>query len=52
MKKDNLEIQSNKERMINEIIKIDKTKMFVPKPTKKISIIDKIKMILGYGKKG
>jgi hypothetical protein len=37
--------------MIEEIKKLDKTKMFQPKPKVKISIIDKILMILGYAKK-
>jgi hypothetical protein len=37
--------------MINEIKKLDKTEMFKPKPKKKISIIEKILKILGYGKK-
>jgi hypothetical protein len=37
--------------MIDEIKKLDKTELFKPKPKKKISIIDKILKILGYGKK-
>jgi hypothetical protein len=37
--------------MIKDILKIDKTKMFEPKPKKKVSIIDKLRMIFGYGKK-
>jgi hypothetical protein len=37
--------------MIDEIKNIDKTKMFVEKPKKKISILSKILKILGYGKK-
>jgi hypothetical protein len=35
--------------MIEEIKKLDKSEMF--KPEKKVSIIDKILKILGYGKK-
>jgi hypothetical protein len=35
--------------MIEEIKNLDKTELF--KPKKKISIIDKILKILGYGKK-
>jgi hypothetical protein len=37
--------------MIKEVLKIDKTKMFLPEPKKKISTIEKIKRIFGYGKK-
>jgi hypothetical protein len=37
--------------MIDEIKKLDKTELFKPKPKNKISIIDKILKILGYGKK-
>jgi len=37
--------------MIDEIKKIDKEKIFQPKPKKKVSILDKILVILGYGKK-
>jgi hypothetical protein len=37
--------------MINEIKSFDKEEMFKPKPKNKISIIDKILKILGYGKK-
>jgi hypothetical protein len=38
--------------MIDEIKSIDKTKMFKPKPKEKISIMNKILKVLGYGKKG
>jgi hypothetical protein len=38
--------------MIEDIKKLDKGKMFKEKPKKKVSIIDKILKILGYGKKG
>lgn len=51
MEKDKTEIQNHKNQMIDEIKKLDKTKMFVEKPKKKVSIISKILMILGYGKK-
>lgn len=37
--------------MIEEIKKLDKTKLFTPKDKMKISIIDRILSILGYGKK-
>lgn len=52
MEKDKTEIQNHKSQMIEDIKKIDKNKMFEPKPKNKISIINKIKIILGYGKKG
>ena len=52
MRKDNKEIQNHKIQMIEEIKKLDKRKMFEEKPKKKVSIIDKILKILGYGKKG
>ena len=52
MKKDNKEIQNHKTQMIEEIKKLDKRKMFEEKPKNKVSIIDKILKILGYGKKG
>jgi len=42
----------HKQKVIEEIKKIDKSKFFQPKPKKKISILDKILMIFGYGKKG
>lgn len=51
IEKDNIEIVDHKNKLIEEIKSIDKTKLFSPKPKKKISIIDKILIILGYGKK-
>ena len=50
--RDKMEILNHKNQMIEEIKKLDKTEMFKPIPKKKISIIDKILKILGYGKKG
>ena len=52
MEKDKTETSSHKNQMIEEIKNLDKTELFKPKPKKKISIIDKILKILGYGKKG
>jgi hypothetical protein len=37
--------------MIEEVKKLDRKKMFKEKPKNKVSIIDKILKILGYGKK-
>ena len=51
MEKDQKEIQSHKIQMIEEIKKLDKKKMFEEKPKNKVSIIDKVLKILGYGKK-
>jgi hypothetical protein len=52
MEKDQTEIDLHKQKVIEEIKKIDKSKFFQPKPKKKISILDKILIIFGYGKKG
>ena len=51
MEKDQKEILSHKIQMIEEIKKLDKKKMFEEKPKNKVSIIDKVLKILGYGKK-
>ncbi len=51
MEKDQKEIQNHKNQMIEEIKRLDRKKMFEEKPKNKISIIDKILKILGYGKK-
>ena len=51
MEKDQKEIDAHKRKLINEIKSLDKSKMFQPEPKKKISIINKILMILGYAKK-
>ena len=37
--------------MIDEIKNLDKSVLFVEEPKNKISIIDKLLKILGYGKK-
>jgi hypothetical protein len=37
--------------MIEDIKKLNRDEMFKPKPKNKISIIDKLLKILGYGKK-
>ena len=46
-----METKIQKNQMIEEIKNLDKEKMFKPKPKNKISIIDKLLKILGYGKK-
>jgi len=43
------EVENHKTKMIDEIKKFDKNEIF--KPKKKVSIIDKLLKILGYGKK-
>jgi predicted transcriptional regulator YheO len=50
MKKDQKEVEMQKMKMIEEVKKLDKKEIF--KPKKKVSIIDKLLKILGYGKKG
>ena len=52
MERDQKQIQSHKQKMIEEIKRIDRKKLFEEKPKNKISIMDKILKILGYGKKG
>jgi hypothetical protein len=49
MKRDEKQIQIHKERTIKELQQMDKTQMF--KPKKKLSFLDKIKIIFGNGKK-
>ena len=51
MERDKTEISNHKNQMINEIKSFDKEEIFKPKVKNKISIIDKILKILGYGKK-
>jgi hypothetical protein len=46
-----MQIQNHKEKMIEEIKKLDRKKLFEEKPKNKISIMDKMLKILGYGKK-
>ena len=48
--KDQKEIENHKKRMIEEIKKIDKTKMFVEPKKEKISFFKKIALIFGNGK--
>ena len=52
LKKDQKEVEIQKKKMIDEIKKIDKSELFVIKQEKKVSIIDKLLKIFGYGKKG
>lgn len=51
MEKDKNELTDHKNKLIDEIKQLDRTKMFDPKPNKKISIFNKLLKILGYGKK-
>ena len=39
-------------KAIQEIKNLNKEELFKPKPKKKVSIISKLLIILGYGKKG
>jgi hypothetical protein len=52
MEKDSKEIQNQKTQMIEEIKKLDKTKMFVKPEKKKITFLERIAIIFGYAKKG
>ena len=51
MKKDQKEIEIQKKKMIDKVKTLDKSKIFVEKQKNKVSIIDKLLMIFGYGKK-
>ena len=50
--KDQKAILNHKRRMIEEIKKIDKSKIFEEPKKEKINIFTKILMVFGYGKKG
>ena len=52
MKKDEQETNRVKQKQINEILSLDKSKMFEIPPKKKTSFLTKLKVILGYGKEG
>ena len=52
MKKDQKEVEIQKKKMIDEIKNLDKNKLFVQEQKNKVSIIDKLLKIFGYGKKG
>ena len=51
MEKDKVEIENHKNKMIEEIKKINKMDIFKETQTKKMSMLDKLLLILGYGKK-
>jgi hypothetical protein len=44
-------VEIQKKKMIDEIKNLDKSVLFIQEPKNKISIIDKLLKILGYGKK-
>ena len=50
MEKDQKSIEKDKERLINEIKRIDKDKMFESEPKEKITILTKTLKILGLKK--
>lgn len=52
MEKDEVELKNHKTKTIEEIKQLDKSKMFISKPNKRVSIYNKLLRILGYGKKG
>jgi hypothetical protein len=41
-----------KQKQIEEIKSLDRSKMFIPPPKKKTSLLTKILIAFGYGKKG
>jgi len=51
MKKDQKQLEQMKLKQINDIKKIDKSKMFSKDKKNKITFFDKILIILGYGRK-
>jgi len=51
MEKDKKDLEIQRKQMIEEVKKIKKEDLLQPKQKKKISVISKILMILGYGKK-
>jgi len=52
IKKDEIEINLHKEKLIKEIKSIDREKMFsIPPSPPKISFFKKLLIVLGYGKK-
>lgn len=51
IQKDNLQTEVHKKKMIEEIKSLDKSKMFIAPPKKRISLFKKILIAFGYGKK-
>lgn len=51
IQKDNLQTELHKQKMIEEIRSLDKSKMFVAPPKKKVTFLKKILIVMGYGKK-
>jgi hypothetical protein len=49
LNKDDIEVEKTKKRQIREIMSLDKEKMFTPPPKK--TFLDKLLIVLGYGKK-
>jgi len=51
IQKDNLQTEAHKKKMIEEIKSLDRSKMFIEPPKEKLTLLSKIKIALGYGKK-
>ena len=51
VERDSKETQSHKNQMIEEIKKLDKTKMFETPKKEKLSFFKRLSIIFGYGKK-
>lgn len=53
MQKDQMQTDLIKQKQIEEIKSLDKSKMFIPPPPKKkMSLLKKILIAFGYGEKG
>jgi hypothetical protein len=51
MEKDQKEVETHKNQMIDQIKKIDKKSLFIDESKPKKSVFEKILMIFGYDKK-
>jgi hypothetical protein len=51
IQKDNSQTEQHKQKMIQEIKSLDRSKMFIPPDKKKKSLLKKILIVFGYGEK-
>jgi cell division protein FtsL len=52
IQKDQEQAEQYKQKLIQEIKSLDRSKMFIPPPKKKTSFFKKILIAFGYGEKG
>jgi hypothetical protein len=52
MTKDQEQTEKIKEKQIAEILSLDKSLMFQPPPKKRLSLLTRLKIVLGNGKEG